>query len=153
MTLVIIHDHPRILLGKKKRGLGEGRWNGFGGKVEKGETIEGAAKRELLEEAGIKVDEIEKIGISEFEWQDGADLLEVHIFKGKEFKGEPKESEEMSPKWFFADEIPFGEMWPDDVYWFPYFMRNKKFRGKFVFDENDKVKDYSLKEITDSKWE
>ncbi|NCN21932.1 hypothetical protein GW758_03830 [Candidatus Falkowbacteria bacterium] len=25
-------------------------------------------------------------------------------------------------------------MWPDDIYWMPYFLENKKFVGKFLFD-------------------
>ncbi|CAN0403706.1 unnamed protein product, partial [Ectocarpus sp. 8 AP-2014] len=47
------HDANEILLGMKKRGFGEGKWNGFGGKVESGESVEEAAKRELMEEAGL----------------------------------------------------------------------------------------------------
>jgi hypothetical protein len=39
LTLVLIRDKCRVLLGMKKRGFGAGRWNGFGGKVEAGETI------------------------------------------------------------------------------------------------------------------
>ena len=50
LTLCIIHQHPRVLLGMKKRGFGMGRWNGFGGKVEAGETIEDATRREVGEE-------------------------------------------------------------------------------------------------------
>lgn len=38
---------PRLLLGRKLRGFGEGYLNGFGGKVEPGETIEAAAAREV----------------------------------------------------------------------------------------------------------
>ncbi len=38
-------DSSKMLLGMKKRGLGEGKWNGFGGKVEKGEKIPQAAIR------------------------------------------------------------------------------------------------------------
>lgn len=45
LTLVFIQEQTRILLGLKKRGFGQGLWNGFGGKVEKGETIEKAALR------------------------------------------------------------------------------------------------------------
>ena len=45
LTLVFIRDGAHILLGLKKRGFGMGRWNGFGGKVEHGETILQAAKR------------------------------------------------------------------------------------------------------------
>ena len=50
LTLVAVLKENNILLGMKKRGFGEGRWNGFGGKVETGETIEEGAKRELKEE-------------------------------------------------------------------------------------------------------
>ena len=39
-TLMLIVDENKILLGMKKRGFGEGKWNGFGGKVNEGETIE-----------------------------------------------------------------------------------------------------------------
>jgi 8-oxo-dGTP diphosphatase/2-hydroxy-dATP diphosphatase len=44
-TLAFVLDAGKILLGMKKRGFGVGRWNGFGGKVDPGESIEGAAKR------------------------------------------------------------------------------------------------------------
>jgi len=147
MTLVIIHDHPRVLLGMKKRGFGVGRWNGFGGKVADGEEIEEAAIRELREEAGIEVKYLEKIGVNEFKWKDKEEELEVHIFKSEVYSGRLKESEEMMPRWFFTDEIPFSEMWSDDAYWFPYFMRGKKFQGKFIFDEKDKIVEYSLNEV------
>lgn len=53
LTLVIPHIGGRLLLGQKLRGFGEGYYNGFGGKVELGETIEAAARRELEEEAGV----------------------------------------------------------------------------------------------------
>ena len=43
-----------VLLGLKKRGFGEGRWNGFGGKLEAGETMEQCAARELCEESGLR---------------------------------------------------------------------------------------------------
>jgi len=42
-------EQDRILLGMKKRGFGAGWWNGFGGKVQQGETIEEAAKRSTKE--------------------------------------------------------------------------------------------------------
>ena len=47
LTLLFVLDraHSRVLLGLKKRGFAEGRWNGFGGKVDPGETIEEAARR------------------------------------------------------------------------------------------------------------
>lgn len=146
-TLCIIHQHPKILLGMKKRGFGQGRWNGFGGKVQGGEAIETAAERELREEIGISVGKIEKMGILDFEWRQNPEILQVHIFKAKDFEGEPKEGEEMKPQWFDVDKIPFGEMWQDDKYWMPLFLKNKKFSGRFLFDEKDNILEQELFEV------
>ena len=45
LTLVMIMKNDKILLGMKKRGFGVNRWNGFGGKLQPGESILDAAKR------------------------------------------------------------------------------------------------------------
>lgn len=131
----------------KKRGFGTGRWNGFGGKVSQTETIEEAAKRELREEAGIEANNMEKLGIIDFEFDGNPEILEVHIFKSDNFSGEPSESEEMKPQWFHIDEIPFKEMWPDDMHWIPLFLGGKKFKGKFLFGESDVILKYELTEV------
>ena len=134
-TLCIIREQQKVLLGMKKRGFGEGRWNGFGGKVKEGEDIEGAAKREVLEEAGTEAGEMTKRGVINFEFEGDPNALEVHIFEITKFEGEPAESDEMRPKWFSASEIPFDKMWPDDRYWMPLFLAGKKFQGRFLFDK------------------
>ncbi len=149
MTLCIVHQHPKVLLGMKKRGFGAGRWNGFGGKVLAGESVEDAARREVLEEAGIEVRDLEKCGVLDFEFQGNPEILEVNIFKSTDFTGEPTEGEEMKPQWYFVDEIPFKEMWPDDIYWIPLFLKGKKFKGKFLFGEKDAIleKEISITEV------
>jgi 8-oxo-dGTP diphosphatase/2-hydroxy-dATP diphosphatase len=147
LTLCLVHQHPKILLGMKKRGFGAGRYNGFGGKVEEGETVDEAAKRELKEESGISVDNLEKAGTLDFSWEGKDGVLEVHIFKATEFKGVPEESEEMAPEWFDVSDIPFGTMWPDDKYWMPLFLAGKKFSGNFHFGEGDAIIEYNLNEI------
>ncbi len=134
LTLCIVHQHPKVLLGMKKRGFGMGRWNGFGGKVEADETIEAAAARELMEEAGVRPLAMTKVGVLDFRFENDPVMLEVHVFGVTEFNGDPKESEEMKPQWFFIDEIPFSQMWPDDLYWMPLFLSGKKFKGEFLFD-------------------
>jgi 8-oxo-dGTP diphosphatase / 2-hydroxy-dATP diphosphatase len=46
LTLLFVRNNfNEILLGLKKRGFGEGKWNGFGGKVNPTETITDAAIR------------------------------------------------------------------------------------------------------------
>lgn len=147
LTLCIIHNHSKVLLGMKKRGFGAGRWNGFGGKVSLAETIEDAAKRETKEEAGIEIKNLDKAGIIEFEFQGKQGILEVHIFKSNSFLGKPTESEEMKPQWFKTDEIPFEKMWPDDKYWMPLFLSGKKFKGKFLFGESDTILKQELLEV------
>lgn len=134
LTLCIIHQHPRILLGLKKRGFGTGRWNGFGGKVQEGESVEDAARREIFEEVGIKPLDMKKVGILDFGFENDPKTLEVHVFRAENFEGEPVESEEMTPKWFHVDEIPFHQMWSDDIFWMPLLLKGKLFKGKFLFD-------------------
>jgi len=134
MTVCIIHQHPRVLLGMKKIGFGAGRWNGFGGKVEEGETVEAAARREVKEEAGVELHDIDHVGIIEFTFEDEPKTFEVHFFRGGEFSGEPIETEEMRPQWFELTDIPFSQMWSSDAYWLPFFLKGRKFRGKFHFD-------------------
>ena len=149
LTLCIIHKHPHVLLGMKKRGFGAGKWNGFGGKVEQGETIRKAARREIYEEAGITLrdKDIDKAGVLEFEFKGDPEILEVHIFKAHKFIGEPKETEEMKPAWFGTHEIPYSNMWLDDAHWMPLLLSGKKFKGKFLFEGHDKILSQSLTEI------
>ncbi len=151
LTLCLVHKHPKILLGMKKRGFGEGKWNGFGGKVDKDETIEDAAIREMQEEANIFIEDMEKTGILDFEFKGNPEILEVHIFRVKKFSGEPMETEEMKPEWYEVDKIPVKDMWPDDEYWLPLFLENKKFRGKFLFDgsEENNILESFLEETED----
>ncbi|KAF3772406.1 7-8-dihydro-8-oxoguanine triphosphatase [Nymphaea thermarum] len=108
LTLAVVNDGSRVLLGLKKRGFGEGYYNGFGGKVEEGETIDQAAVRELKEEAGISPIGMTKLGILIFHFDDKPCPWEVHVFNVPEFTGEPCESDEMLPTWFAHEQIPFG---------------------------------------------
>lgn len=139
LTLCIIYQPPRVLLGLKKRGFGMGRWNGFGGKVAADETIDECVKREVFEEAGVEIKNPIKVGIIEFTFQNNSDILEVHIYRTGEFSGQPAESDEMAPKWFLVDEIPFEKMWADDKFWLPLLLSGKKFKGKFLFDRPSDV--------------
>lgn len=134
-TLCFLKKDGKILLAMKKRGFGAGRWNGFGGKKQEGETIEEAAKRETREECGIKISEMEEFGKIDFEFEGKEDILEVHFFEIKKYSGEPQETEEMKPEWFAFENIPLNAMWPDDKFWMPLFLENKKFKGEFCFDE------------------
>lgn len=152
-TLVLVLQPQRILLGMKKRGFGAGRWNGFGGKVQEGETIEDGAKRELQEESGLTVDALHKVGRIVFEFVGDPELMDVHIFHTDSIQGTPVESDEMRPQWFHLDQIPFGDMWPDDSYWFPLLLQKKKFQGYFKLQGHDTILDYRSVRWTESRAE
>ncbi|KAG9342993.1 hypothetical protein JZ751_015210 [Albula glossodonta] len=147
LTLVLVVQPGRVLLGMKKRGFGAGKWNGFGGKVQPGETIEQAARRELLEESGLTVDTLDKIGNIKFEFVGETELLDVHVFRTDSFNGDPTESDEMRPQWFDLDTIPFDQMWADDRLWFPLLLQRKKFQGYFKFQGHDVILDHKLEEV------
>jgi 8-oxo-dGTP diphosphatase/2-hydroxy-dATP diphosphatase len=90
---------------------------------------------------------LEEIGVTTFYFLDTGKLLEVHIFNILNYSGTIIETEEMSPKWFNLDEIPFAQMWPDDIYWMPLFLKGNKFKGKFIFENNDKILSHEIEII------
>ena len=134
-------------MGLKKRGFGAGRWNGFGGKLAEGETVEAAAKRELMEESGLIMTEAKKCGVLNFTFEGGMDPMEVHVFRVHKWEGEPAETEEMKPQWFEAASLPYGEMWPDDKHWMPLFLSKKYFTGSFHFKDMDTIMRHSIREV------
>jgi 8-oxo-dGTP pyrophosphatase MutT (NUDIX family) len=98
----------------KKRGFGAGKWNGFGGKVESGESFEEAAIRELHEECSIRCSNLSSIGYLVFRMEDDRKFMKVHVYETWEFEGMAIESDEMRPEWYHEHDIPFSKMWPDD---------------------------------------
>lgn len=135
LTLCMVTKDNHILLGMKKRGFGVGRWNGFGGKVASGEGIEAAAKRELEEEVGIQADVITLTGQLNFSFDVDSGPLVVYVYHVTQWHGAPVESEEMRPQWFQNDNLPFEQMWSDDIYWLPLLLEKKSFVGHFHFDK------------------
>lgn len=147
LALVIDTSEQKILLGYKKRGFGTGKWNGFGGKVETGETIAEAAQRELYEEAGVRMVTPKQVGELVFEFKGVDELLHVHVFTSNEYTGVITESEEMRPKWFPISVIPYDLMWADDKYWLPLALTQTSFKGHFLFDDQSTISSYTLTEL------
>lgn len=146
-VLCIIHSGDRILLGMKKKGFGEGKWNGFGGKIEafdrgrsRMETLENAVRREIREECGLEALKVHHRGKIYFTFYDNQDLLEVDVFRCSDFTGEIAESDEMVPRWFAVSEIPYESMWKDDPVWLPVILNDQSFRAYFFFQGENLVR-------------
>ena len=132
-NLCFIVKAGRVLLIRKKRGLGAGKINGPGGKVEPGETALESAIREVQEEIGVTPLRIEDRGVLHFQFLDGYSL-QCAVFVALDFDGEPIETDEAVPLWFDLEAIPFEEMWADDRHWLPEMLAGKRFRAWFEFD-------------------
>jgi 8-oxo-dGTP pyrophosphatase MutT (NUDIX family) len=149
-TLCLLIKQDKILLAMKKRGFGIGRWNGTGGKfdLEKDKNIFDTAKRETKEEIGVDVINPEKVGLFHFyfphkpEWNQ-----DVHLFVAREWVGDPEESDEMVPKWFSFNKIPYNEMWDDDRLWLPHILNGKKLEAYFTFEAGDKIVKHNIKTV------
>lgn len=141
-TLVFVMRGDEILLINKKTGLGKGKVNGPGGKVEPGETPEQCAIRECHEELGITVSQLEYCGEHKFQFVDGYSI-HVYVYRTRVFAGEPTESREAQPLWVKVDEIPYEQMWEDDRHWLPMMIRGERFQTRWIFD-GDRMVDYDI---------
>jgi 8-oxo-dGTP pyrophosphatase MutT (NUDIX family) len=151
VSIVFLKKDGQILLAMKKRGFGEGLWNGVGGKQETKETIEETAIRECFEEIGVTPKKLGKVAILNFySPKDKSDIgfnQQAHVFFCYDWQGEPVETEEMKPQWFDEDEIPYNEMWADDILWLPRILISEKLEADFYFDENNQVENYKIRKL------
>jgi 8-oxo-dGTP diphosphatase len=132
-TLCFVVRGGEILLIRKKRGLGAGKVNGPGGRMEPGETPMECAVRETQEELGVTPLDPEWRGELFFQFVDGYGL-HCAVFTAGGCEGEAVETDEAIPLWTPVDAIPFHEMWADDIHWLPGVLEGGNFRGYFDFD-------------------
>lgn len=132
-TLCFVIQDGQILLIEKKRGLGAGKVNGPGGRLEKGETAEQAAIRETQEEVGITPTGVQWAGELRFQFRDGYSL-HCTVYRASGWEGDLMETAEAKPFWVRTDQISYDRMWADDEQWMPRLLAGEKFRGWFEFD-------------------
>lgn len=132
-TLLFVIRDGQILLIRKKRGLGAGKINAPGGRLEHGETALEAAVRETREELGVEAVDAELRGELHFQFVDGYSL-HCSVFVSPDCHGEAVETDEAVPHWTPLDAIPYHEMWADDAHWLPGTIAGKRFRAFFTFD-------------------
>jgi 8-oxo-dGTP diphosphatase len=141
-NLCFVTRGDQILLIHKKRGLGAGKINGPGGRLEPGETATEAAIREVREELGVTPLDPQLRGELHFQFADGYSL-HCSVFCADGCEGEPVETDEAIPLWVHRAEIPYDRMWADDRHWLPGLLDGRSFRGFFEFD-GDRMLDHRL---------
>jgi len=144
-VLCFVVQDGRVLLMRKKRGLGSGKINGPGGRLEPDEDYLGAAVRETEEELGITpIGPVEAAHLS-FIFTDGYSL-DARAFIATGYRGELTETDEGAPLWFSVTDIPYHEMWADDRLWLPLVLDGAYVRGRFLFEE-DTMLDHAVESL------
>jgi len=95
---ILLDQSGRYLLGQRPEGKPyAGYWEVPGGKIEKGESVFEALKRELQEELGIDIHASEELTILEYDYPHAYVRLHVSIIR--EWIGTPKGCEGQSLSW------------------------------------------------------
>lgn len=144
-SLLFLFRGEEVLLIHKKRGLGQGKINAPGGRVEPGETFAQAAIRETWEETGVRVAQTLETACLWFAFTDGYGLI-VKAFFAYDHQGIPHPTDEADPFWAPVHQIPFSRMWADDPLWLVPALEGNYVTGKFLF-EGDKMLTHEV-EIT-----
>ena len=144
-TLLFLVRDGQVCFAEKQKKIGAGRLNGFGGKVEPGETIEQAMIRETEEEIGITPTAYKQMGEVLFHNPSDDEAMRrmrVYVFTATEWTGEPAETDEMKrPVWYGIDQVPYDKMLAGDQIWLPYVLQGRPVKAFIRFND-----DWSLAE-------
>ncbi len=124
-----------IFRNKKENDYHKGKWNGLGGKFEAGESPEECARREILEESGLKVHSLKLKGIITFPLFDGKDDWYVFLFTSDNFEGSLIDSLEGTLEWIPTNKLTGINLWDGDKIFIPWLLGDKFFSAKFNYNE------------------
>lgn len=145
-TLAFIRDWERVLMVHRTFKEGDenkGKWNGIGGKVEFGESVDEGMRREIMEETGLNVIEMSLRGT--IVWQDFGPKKEhwlAFVFIVDKFSGRPFDaSDEGRLSWIDIGSIPSLPMWKGDALFLPLVFDGdpRPFHGFMRYEEDEPV--------------
>lgn len=137
-TLCYLIRNQTVWLAMKKRGFGKGKYNGYGGKLNEGETLEQAMIRELQEESGVNAIEYHKVADNTHIFPSAPqNNFHVHVYFITKWSGVPFETEEMAPELFEYSKIPYEKMWHTDPHWLPDVLNGSKLKTTFEMTDTE----------------
>jgi len=140
-AIVFVIKDEKVLLAKKTRVLGVGKWNGYGGNFDPklDRDFKDCAVREFTEESGgatIDRDDLEQVCDITFHNGDKFEFR-VEVYLAHKITGEPRDSVEMvEPTWFLRVKLPPAEEFMEsDPYWISRILAGDKLYGHVWRDE------------------
>ena len=123
---------------KKADDMNKGKWIGVGGHVEKGETNDEAAIREVKEETGLDVQFLDCCGEVLFVNDDYTEMM--YIYEITDFSGELIECDEGDLKWIPIKDIYNYPMWEGDKTFLPKVINHEPyFKMKLTYSKNELI--------------
>ena len=148
-TLCLLVKNNQVYLAEKidKNGFGVGKYNGYGGKVEKyDKTIEDAAIRETYQEGPVHIRKENLMKVAEIEFlfpdvpkeKDFEQIVNVYIVKV--WFGQLTGKDEMGKgELYDFDKLPLDNMWEADRDWMPLVLFGKKIKAGYTYYNNKPV--------------
>lgn len=118
---------------KKENDIHAGKWNGLGGKLDRGESPEECVIREVFEESGLRIVKPELRGILTFPNFAHEEDWYAFVFTASLFEGTLIDSAEGNLKWIPDEELLSLNLWEGDRVFIPWLLEGKFFSAKFVY--------------------
>lgn len=103
---IAIVDGDRVLLVKRGRAPSKGLYAFPGGRVESGETLEQAVRRELMEETGLATGAVHLLELLDLEAEPPSTPFRLHVFTARHTGGDVRPGDDAEEAaWFALDEV------------------------------------------------
>lgn len=147
-TLCFVVKNEQVLMmlrNKKNEDVHINKYNGLGGKVERGESKEKCILRETYEEAGIILTDYQYVGkviFKNFGYKIGKEVM--YCFIAYNYENDIGNCDEGELEWIHKDKILSLPLWEGDKYFIMNIINNIKFTAFLHYDQ-DKVVTHHIK--------
>jgi 8-oxo-dGTP diphosphatase len=124
---------------KKPNDMHLGKWNGLGGKLERGESPEECAVREIFEESGLHVNKLILKGFLTFPSFSNDEDWYAFVYLVRDFNGSLTNSPEGELRWIENAKLLDLNLWEGDRIFLPLLDKPGIFSGKFTYKDGNLV--------------